>query len=147
MAPVDRAAMKTRHLNWAIACDKERAVQLGPLPPLKKPEVIVDMMNLARSEYFPIGGRNPVNNNSNAARSTLGPKSFAGSGGLRSLYGSTMGAPIGPKGLSFAESSFTHSPGGGSGELPESLKSYKRTMSAPTLTVRPDNPWKSVSNH
>ncbi|CAE7833084.1 ccdc25 [Symbiodinium microadriaticum] len=32
MAPTNRAQMKQRHLNWAIACDKERAVQLGELP-------------------------------------------------------------------------------------------------------------------
>eukprot|EP00435_Cladocopium_sp_Y103_P064259 s72_g25.t6 len=32
MAPTNRAQMKLRHLNWAIGCNKERAVQIGELP-------------------------------------------------------------------------------------------------------------------
>mmetsp|Transcript_78603 Transcript_78603/g.138563 ORF Transcript_78603/g.138563 Transcript_78603/m.138563 type:complete len:136 (+) Transcript_78603:56-463(+) len=134
MAPVNRAAMKTRHLNWAIACNKERAYHIGDLPPLSDPPPI-DIVKMARSEYFPIGGRNAVNNNSSFCRSTLGPSSYAGSGGLRSAYQNTIGTPIGPKGLSFTASSFSASPAQPlKGELPGVLKSYSRTMSAPALT-------------
>ncbi|CAJ1330893.1 unnamed protein product [Effrenium voratum] len=139
MAPTNRAQMKGRHLTWAIACDKERAVQLGELPPLPKLPP-VDAKSY-RSEYFPIGGRNATNNNSRSAVSALGTSSWAGSGGLRSTYRSTIGAPTGPLALGFVSGgipaqmavlkdvkAFYSIP-----ETAPRLTSYSRTLSAPAL--------------
>mmetsp|Transcript_128670 Transcript_128670/g.181468 ORF Transcript_128670/g.181468 Transcript_128670/m.181468 type:complete len:144 (+) Transcript_128670:66-497(+) len=143
MAPTNRAQMKQRHLNWAIACDKERAVQLGELPPITREVPQMDMTKLARAEYFPIGGRNVVNNNSRSAMVSMGTGSWAGSGGLRSTYRQSIGAPMGPLMLNLAR-------GGVPSQvallkdteafysLPESaprLQAYARTLSAPSLRL------------
>lgn len=142
MAPTNRAQMKLRHLNWAIGCNKERAVQIGELPPLPKLPPI-DESNyekMLRGEYFPIGGRNPVNNNSISATSALGTSSWARSGGMRSTYRSTIGAPMGPVALNLASSrreqmdmitdlrSFYSIP-----ETASRLNTFSRIVSAPSL--------------
>ncbi|CAE6946229.1 ccdc25 [Symbiodinium sp. CCMP2592] len=62
----------------------------------------MDMTKLARAEYFPIGGRNVVNNNSRSAMVSMGTGSWAGSGGLRSTYRQSIGAPMGPLMLNLA---------------------------------------------
>ena len=142
MAPTNRAQMKLRHLNWAIGCNKERAVQIGELPPLPKLPPI-DSSNyekMLRGEYFPIGGRNAINNNSVSASSALGTSSWAGSGGMRSTYRSTIGAPMGPVALGLASTrseqlgmikdlnSFYSLP-----ETATRLNTFSRIVSAPSL--------------
>eukprot|EP00933_Yihiella_yeosuensis_P035167 TRINITY_DN28648_c0_g2_i1.p1 TRINITY_DN28648_c0_g2~~TRINITY_DN28648_c0_g2_i1.p1 ORF type:complete len:141 (-),score=23.70 TRINITY_DN28648_c0_g2_i1:133-555(-) len=84
MAPVNRVQTKTKHINDQVAFTKERAYAVGPLPPMKLPPF--DPAKMARSEYFPIGGRNPINNNSNVVAKNFGPPSYAGSGGMSSTY-------------------------------------------------------------
>eukprot|EP00438_Fugacium_kawagutii_P005307 Skav231737 [mRNA] locus=scaffold638:154817:155110:- [translate_table: standard] len=95
---------------------------------------------MLRGEYFPIGGRNPVNNNSISATSALGTSSWAGSGGMRSTYRSTIGAPMGPVALHLASSrreqmdmisdlrSFYSIP-----ETASRLNTFSRIVSAPSL--------------
>mmetsp|Transcript_27981 Transcript_27981/g.76937 ORF Transcript_27981/g.76937 Transcript_27981/m.76937 type:complete len:136 (-) Transcript_27981:64-471(-) len=120
--PTCRAEMIGRHLNWATACTKERAYDIGPLPPLQPHLGAADPSRMARSAYFPIGGRNALNNKSSMMANTLGVRSQV-AGGLRSTYAATIGAPprrsLGKAGLPSAE--LAH------------LQAFARATSSPAL--------------
>eukprot|EP00930_Biecheleria_cincta_P007783 TRINITY_DN109057_c0_g1_i1.p1 TRINITY_DN109057_c0_g1~~TRINITY_DN109057_c0_g1_i1.p1 ORF type:complete len:147 (+),score=14.80 TRINITY_DN109057_c0_g1_i1:76-516(+) len=144
MAPVNRVQLKTDHINFQTAINKERAHFLAQLPPVHREPFDaskIDMRMMSRSEYFPIGGRNAVNNSSTWARLSLGGGSYAASGGIRSSYAMSLAKPVGPRGFSFTDSSFSQSAAGAlqAGLTADSpgLKRYAKTMSAPALTKVP----------
>lgn len=100
-------AFQTAHLCWQDRISKEQnaliSVSLNPSkekaykPPSKSQSL--SALELARSEYHPIGGYGPKNNASGQIAATLGPKSWAPSGGVKSEYRCHVGqatlAPFG----------------------------------------------------
>lgn len=87
------------HLCWQdrIAKEQSAAAAVGlkpakeqaPVPPRKSQSLTA--LELARSEYHPIGGFTVKNNNSGQISVTLGPKTWHASGGLKSEYRCQVG--------------------------------------------------------
>eukprot|EP00418_Pyrodinium_bahamense_P029052 CAMPEP_0179155358 /NCGR_PEP_ID=MMETSP0796-20121207/75670_1 /TAXON_ID=73915 /ORGANISM="Pyrodinium bahamense, Strain pbaha01" /LENGTH=127 /DNA_ID=CAMNT_0020856829 /DNA_START=106 /DNA_END=490 /DNA_ORIENTATION=+ len=96
---------------------KGAGIDIGPLPPLQPHLGAADPSRMARSAYFPIGGRNALNNKSSMMANTLGVRSQV-AGGLRSTYAATIGAH-GKAGLPSAE--LAH------------LQAFARATSSPAL--------------
>jgi len=88
------------HLCWQdrIATERNAAYQVSSVKPLKEPasqppqkSQSMTCLQMARSEYHPIGGNSKHNNNSGQISATLGPKSWHASGGMKSEYRSQSG--------------------------------------------------------
>lgn len=95
------------HMCWQDRIGKETNAEimvsstLRPLqeqsskPPQKSQSLTA--LELARSEYHPIGGNSKHNNASGQVAATLGPKSWHASGGLKSEYRAALGQTMLPQ--------------------------------------------------
>jgi len=99
-------AFLTSHLCWQDRVAKERGADYSVSlraseerkPPPQKSMSLTNLsaLQLARHEYHPIGGNSMHNNNSGQISTTLGPRTWKASGGLKSEYSSQVGNPTLP---------------------------------------------------